>query len=63
MALGDTIEKIATVTRVKHAVTYLSKTIDLDCGCEKRKEALNNPDLLINKILYKNGISNEGNTL
>ena len=63
MALGDTIEKVATVTRIKHVVTYLSKAVDLDCGCEKRKETLNNPNLLINKILYKDGISNEGSSL
>jgi hypothetical protein len=35
--LGDTIEKITTVTGIKKAV----KTLPWDCGCDKRKETLN----------------------
>lgn len=36
--LGDTIEKITVKTGIKKVV----KTISKDCGCDKRKERLNN---------------------
>lgn len=36
--LGDTIEKITTVTGIKAVVDTVSKK---DCGCNKRKEKLN----------------------
>ena len=48
--LGDDIEKITKATGIKKVVDKLPG----DCGCGKRKEKLNNPNLLINKILYKN---------
>ena len=35
--LGDIIEKITTVTRIKKVV----KALPFDCGCDKRKETLN----------------------
>ncbi len=35
--LGDTIEKITTVTGVKEVF----KALPFDCGCDKRKETLN----------------------
>lgn len=63
MALGDTIEKITTATGLKILVNGVYKTIGSDCGCTERKEALNNPNLLINKIFYKDGVSNEGGSL
>ena len=63
MALGDTIEKITSATGIKAVVDIVSKATNVDCGCPERKEALNNPDLLINKIFYKDGVSNEGGTL
>lgn len=50
--LGDTIEKITTMTGVKRIVENVSHAIGEDCGCEARKKALNNPDLLVNKIFY-----------
>lgn len=49
--LGDTIEKITKATGIKKVVDSL----DVDCGCDKRKESLNNPYLLINKIFYNYG--------
>jgi hypothetical protein len=52
--LGDTIEKITTATGVKNVVEKVSKATGKDCGCNKRKEILNNPNLLINKTFYKN---------
>jgi hypothetical protein len=51
--LGDTIEKITTATGIKKAVDTVSKVTGKDCGCGARKEKLNDPNLLVNKILYK----------
>ena len=51
MLLGDRIEQITTATGIKTVVDKVAKATNKDCGCSKRKEALNNPDLLINKIL------------
>ena len=48
--LGDTIEKITTVTGIKKVVEAVAKVTGKDCGCAKRKEALNNPNLLVNKM-------------
>jgi len=39
--LGDTIEKITTVTGVKAIVNKISEVTETDCGCEKRKDTLN----------------------
>lgn len=63
MALGNTIEKIVTITYIKKIVDGVTTFANLDCGCQERKEALNNPDLLINKIFYKDGVSNERGSL
>jgi hypothetical protein len=38
---GDTIEKITTATGIKKIVNTVSKITGKDCGCNKRKEALN----------------------
>jgi len=51
--LGDTIEKITAATGIKKAVDTVSKATGKDCGCGARKEKLNDPNLLVNKILYK----------
>ena len=51
--LGDVIEKITTSTGIKKAVNTVSKAVGKDCGCEKRKEALNNPNLLVNKMFNR----------
>jgi hypothetical protein len=51
--LGDTIEKITTATGIKAVVDTVAKVTGKDCGCSERKKALNNPNLLINKTLYK----------
>jgi hypothetical protein len=63
MALGDTIESFTTITGIKTLVDGFSEITNLDCGCGERKELLNNPNLLINKIFYKDGVSNEGGSL
>lgn len=52
--LGDTIEKITAATGIKKVVEKVSEATQKDCGCNKRKEILNNPNLLVNKIFYKN---------
>ena len=39
--LGDTIEKLTIATGVKKVVEKISKATGKDCGCKKRKEALN----------------------
>ena len=39
--LGDTIEKLTTVTGIKKVVETISKVTGKDCGCDKRKDALN----------------------
>ena len=51
--LGDTIEKITAATGIKKVVDTISEKTGKDCGCGKRKAALNNPKLLINRTLYK----------
>tara|TARA_Y100000296_G_C4995766_1_gene167666 strand:+ start:39 stop:215 length:177 start_codon:yes stop_codon:yes gene_type:complete len=39
--LGDTIEKITKATGIKKVVDKVNKVTGKDCGCNKRKEALN----------------------
>ena len=51
--LGDSIEKITKATGIKKVVETVAKAAGKDCGCGKRKEALNDKNLLINKMLYK----------
>ena len=41
VGLGDVVEKITKVTGVKKVVEAISKKLDKDCGCDKRKETLN----------------------
>lgn len=39
--LGDTIEKITTATGIKKVAEAVSKATGSDCGCAKRRDALN----------------------
>lgn len=39
--LGDTIEQITKATGIKAGVEKLAKAIGWDCGCDARKEKLN----------------------
>ena len=39
--LGDTVAKITKATGIKKVVNKISKKIDKDCGCNKRKDTLN----------------------
>jgi len=38
---GDTLEQITEATGIKKAVEMFSKATGLDCGCDERKEKLN----------------------
>jgi hypothetical protein len=39
--LGDSIEKFTTATGIKKVVETVAKATGKDCGCKKRKDALN----------------------
>ena len=39
--LGDTVAKITKATGIKKVVDTISEATGKDCGCGKRKEALN----------------------
>jgi|TARA_R110001592_G_scaffold247354_1_gene509449 hypothetical protein len=39
--LGDSIEKITKKTGVKTMVDVISKGLNVPCGCEGRRDALN----------------------
>ena len=39
--LGDTIEKITTVTGIKKVVEAVAKVTGKDCECKARRDALN----------------------
>ncbi len=41
IGLGDIVEKVTEATGIKKAVEKVSKKLGVDCGCEKRKEMLN----------------------
>lgn len=51
LGFGDVVEKITTKTGIKKVVDTISFITGVDCGCSQRKDELNNPDLLINKII------------
>ena len=39
--LGDTIAKITKATGIKKVVDTVAKTVNKDCGCDKRQDTLN----------------------
>ena len=39
--LGDTVAKITEATGIAKVVEKVSKAVNKDCGCKKRREALN----------------------
>ena len=39
--LGDSIEKLARLMKIKPLVDKVSATTGKDCGCKKRQESLN----------------------
>ncbi len=40
--LGDTIHKITKATGVKTMVDRVSKGLNIPCGCQQRRDTLNN---------------------
>ena len=40
--LGDTIAKITKATGIKKVVDTVAKTVNKDCGCDKRQDTLIN---------------------
>ena len=51
LGFGNVIEKVTETTGIKAVVEKVSEITGVPCGCAERKKKLNNPDLLINKIL------------
>jgi hypothetical protein len=41
-SLGDVVEGITKATGIKKAVEVISEALDIDCGCDERKDKLNN---------------------
>lgn len=39
--LGDTVERFTKATGIKSVVDRVSQGLNIPCGCEGRKEALN----------------------
>ena len=39
--LGDSIEKVTKKTGIKSMVDTISKGLNIPCGCEGRREAMN----------------------
>jgi len=39
--LGDTVEKITTVTGIKKVVDTVARRTKRDCGCKRRRDKLN----------------------
>ena len=50
MKLGDLIELITTYTGIKWLVKKISKLTGKDCGCDDRKNKLNDIELWQQKI-------------
>jgi hypothetical protein len=50
---GSFIEKAAKLIKADIAADEIAKALGYDdCGCNGRKEALNKPNLIINKVLF-----------
>jgi hypothetical protein len=59
---GSDLSKAAKFVRADIAADRIAKSLGFeDCGCSERAKALDNPDLLINKIFYKNKDNDEIN--
>jgi len=50
--IGDTV---AAITKA----TGLDKLVGKDCGCPERQEAWNDPELLVNRVIYSLYTRNE----
>jgi len=41
IGFGDSVEKFTTKTGIKNIVDHISQGLNIPCGCEQRKNALN----------------------
>lgn len=53
LGFGDDVEKAISLARLDRIAKLVTKNSDCS-GCNRRKNKLNNPELLINKLFYKN---------
>ena len=53
VGLGDVVESITKAIGIKKVVDVVSKKLDKDCGCDKRKEFLNKLRLFKNKKVLR----------
>lgn len=51
--LGSAIEKITEATGIKKVVEAGAAALNKDCGCKKRRDFLDNPNLMVNKVFFK----------
>lgn len=52
---GDDVARFAKLIKADIAADKIAKKLGYnDCKCGSRQESLNNPNLLVNKIFYKN---------
>lgn len=59
---GSDLARAAKLIKADVAADKIAKALGYeDCGCSGRAKALDNPDLLVNKIFYKNQQDNEIN--
>jgi hypothetical protein len=59
---GSDLARAAKLIKADIAADRIAKALGYeDCGCSARAAALDNPDLLVNKIFYKNQEDNEIN--
>lgn len=59
---GSDLAKAAKFVRADIAADRIAKALGYeDCGCSGRAAALDNPDLLVNKIFYKKQEDDEFN--
>lgn len=50
---GDEIARVTKKLGLDRVAEEVSKAAGKkDCGCKKRQQKLNNPDLLVNKVFY-----------
>lgn len=52
---GDDVAKFTNAIKLDIAADKIAKALGYeDCGCGERRKTWNSPDLLVNKIFYKN---------
>tara|TARA_R110002050_G_scaffold32925_4_gene84307 strand:- start:2644 stop:3135 length:492 start_codon:yes stop_codon:yes gene_type:complete len=59
LGLGDIVESITKATGIKKVVEVVSEALDIDCGCEGRKQSLNEITLKSLKNIFRKPVVNE----